>query len=302
MKGFRDRLKSRESGQSTVVIVLALTVILGAAALVVDLGGQYHAKYVMQNAADLAAEAAAMSLPDRTGAMAAGTAMAVKNGAEEGEVTVTTPYRGDASLVEVFCRRKVTYSFAAALCFTDGYADGRAVARYVPPSWDGAALPFLNVDTYTIGTQLTVWDKNHPGKFERISKLGYKWVPASGVIPGHFEVDYSQGIIVQNGKDASIKKHLEEIYVPGQKIYVFSLTPEAAEAGVYGDYGNNELISRDTGNLVLLEAVWDSYNAQSKLMTITVTGIYDIYGNNGEPEFPEDDLFNPEGAGGKLVE
>ena len=40
MKGFRDRLKSRESGQSTVVIVLALTVILGAAALVVDLASK----------------------------------------------------------------------------------------------------------------------------------------------------------------------------------------------------------------------------------------------------------------------
>lgn len=61
MRRIRD-----EQGQSTVVVVLFLTVVIGMAAAVIDVGSWYRADRAAQQAADAAALAGAHALPDST--------------------------------------------------------------------------------------------------------------------------------------------------------------------------------------------------------------------------------------------
>jgi len=76
MKRIRD-----EQGQSTVVVVFFLTVVIGMAAAVIDVGAWYRADRAAQQAADAAALAAAHALPGNTSqATALALEYAGKNG------------------------------------------------------------------------------------------------------------------------------------------------------------------------------------------------------------------------------
>ncbi len=61
----------RERGQATVMTVLFLTVLIGAAAMVLDVGAWFRADRKLQADSDAAALAGAQALPDNTGAAAA---------------------------------------------------------------------------------------------------------------------------------------------------------------------------------------------------------------------------------------
>jgi hypothetical protein len=80
--------RTRESGQALVLTVLLLTVLLGVAAYVVDLGNGYLGKRRAQAAADASALAAAAALPNTAAAQAASAAFASKN-FSSGNVTVS---------------------------------------------------------------------------------------------------------------------------------------------------------------------------------------------------------------------
>ena len=71
--------QTRESGQALVLTVLLLTVMLGVAAYVVDLGNGYYGKRRAQAAADASALAAAAALPSTGAAQAASASFASKN-------------------------------------------------------------------------------------------------------------------------------------------------------------------------------------------------------------------------------
>lgn len=64
MLRFPEKLYKEEKGQATVLFVLMLSVLMGGAALAVDMGKMYLTKAQLQNAADNAALSAAMKLPD----------------------------------------------------------------------------------------------------------------------------------------------------------------------------------------------------------------------------------------------
>lgn len=126
---FLKRIKENESGQSTVFLAIAITLIFGCSALAVDLGAGYLAKENVQNAADLSALSAASDLPNKNSARATAISTAGDNGILSENVTVNTPYNGDASLIEVVCTKTVNYTFAKVLGFSDITVTGRAVAR-----------------------------------------------------------------------------------------------------------------------------------------------------------------------------
>jgi Flp pilus assembly protein TadG len=86
---------SSENGQAVVVIVLFLAVLLGMAAIVLDVGSWYLVSRRAQAAADAGATAAAQQLPSDPGAAAAyGKSYVDKNLSGAG-ATVTTNYLGD---------------------------------------------------------------------------------------------------------------------------------------------------------------------------------------------------------------
>ena len=60
-------IRSDNRGQTTVLTLVFMTVLLGMAALVLDVGSWYRADRALQQTADSAALAGAQALPDSTG-------------------------------------------------------------------------------------------------------------------------------------------------------------------------------------------------------------------------------------------
>jgi Flp pilus assembly protein TadG len=128
MRSIFMRLK-QEAGQSTIMIALALVVLCGVAALVVDTGMAFVQKGQLQNAADAAALAAAHALPNTTKAKSDAVIYAEKNGIEPGHTTATTPYKSDPKRVEVVVTATVNYTFARVLGIYSQEVSARAVAE-----------------------------------------------------------------------------------------------------------------------------------------------------------------------------
>ena len=73
-------VRKSESGQAIVLMALSLVVIMGMAALVVDVGNWYHTKRRLQGTADAAALAGAQLLPkDSPGAQAMALRTSLRN-------------------------------------------------------------------------------------------------------------------------------------------------------------------------------------------------------------------------------
>lgn len=144
-----QRLFKEEDGAVVVIVALALVILLGCMALVVDAGVMYVNRSNMQNVADAAALAGAQAISKGENPEALALEYAGKNGMKatvngvtnDGDtVTVTTPYNGDSSKIFVKCTRNVPYLFAKALGFEDADVGAKAVARVTNPG--GAAFDY----------------------------------------------------------------------------------------------------------------------------------------------------------------
>ncbi len=121
-----------ESGQALAAAVLAFTVLVGCAALAVDLGTAYVVQQRLQSAADEAALAAARVLAqsgDSAGVVEAALEYAELNGVPRDNTAVTVPCGGDPYQVEVICTRRMNYVFAGVLGHERGTVQARAVAE-----------------------------------------------------------------------------------------------------------------------------------------------------------------------------
>ncbi len=118
-----------EGGQSLVLAAVLLVVLLGFAALALDIGMMKMAESEMQAAADAAVYAAVEQLPNVSNATNTALIYGQLNGVEAANITVTTPYNGDAGQIEVVCTKPVQYTFAKVLGFDSGVATARAVAE-----------------------------------------------------------------------------------------------------------------------------------------------------------------------------
>lgn len=128
MRAIRNWLK-KESGQSVILVAIALVVLCGFAALGVDIGVQSTNQGQLQNAADAAALAAARELPSVTTAKNTASHYAETNGVAPGRTTSTTPYKGNANKIEVICKDTVQYSFARIFGLKSTEITARAVAE-----------------------------------------------------------------------------------------------------------------------------------------------------------------------------
>jgi hypothetical protein len=100
--------KNNERGQSMAITVVFMVVLLGFAALVIDVGSWYRAHRSAQSTADAAALAGAQALPDTGGASTLATQYATKNGGSAGspggspQITITQQgYEPDTITVKV---------------------------------------------------------------------------------------------------------------------------------------------------------------------------------------------------------
>ncbi len=129
MKGLAKKNGQNEAGQALVLVALLMVVLMGFAALVIDVGMLYFTTGNMQNTVDAAALAGAQDLPNENTAIITAENYAELNGAERSNTTVTTPYKGDSNKIEVVITKNIQYSFARVLGFTDADVSARAVAE-----------------------------------------------------------------------------------------------------------------------------------------------------------------------------
>lgn len=131
--------RSREHGAVAITLALSMVMLLGLAALVVDIGYAYEHRRHMQTAADAGALAGAAEIyRDRTGSVvsSASTATALNGYVDgNGKIVVTVyhppangPHADDARFVEVLVEDNVATFFAGILDFDFLKVTARAVA------------------------------------------------------------------------------------------------------------------------------------------------------------------------------
>ncbi len=156
-----------EHGQALVLFVLALGVLLGFVAMSIDVGLILHERRSLQNAADAAALAGAIELPEsQTLAGSKAQEWAESNGIDLGagdEITITVDPVTNA--VEVEVRREASFIFGRALGLTTVDVHASAVAQIGAPASLSGIMPFAVLEDaidYTVSPTTIKYDANNP--------------------------------------------------------------------------------------------------------------------------------------------
>jgi hypothetical protein len=177
-----------ESGQATVLSVLAITALIGMAALVLDVGSWFRAQRDTQAAADASALAAAQALPDSTGTASGMAADYLsKNGGGNSTVTFSSKFSANDS-VTVHVSRPAPGFFAKIFgvgsvdvgATATARAAGVQSAKWVAPIVVNHQHPLLNCGThqgrptpcFNEETQLDLIDLHSPGSGNAAGSFG----------------------------------------------------------------------------------------------------------------------------------
>lgn len=315
------RLFKEEDGAVVVIVALALVVLLGCMAMVVDAGVLYVNKAHLQNVADAAALAGAQELPDKGNAKEEAYEYGVLNGIVIDKNDIT--FDGEDK-IKVECKTNVPYFFARIWeDFDEAAVSASAKAKKIS-QWDGEVLPFLNTnnDLLTYGTQLEAWEKVSSGYFECIGDYTIE-NNESPYDKLYFRVNLDKGLKLDNGTIANKKDEIGYYYnthksslTPTPYVYIFSLSPKAIEKGKVTMMDGTEVdipklnkyINKNTyfplDNFVLLKCTFDSYDKKKKTLYLTSVQAYDLGNNDPDNPFPDypPDYVNPEGGGAILIE
>lgn len=193
-KAFINELENNESGNVIIIVALLMVVILGFAALVIDLGMVSYTQTRLQNAADAAALAGVRNLPTATTAKNTAITYAGKNGVLSTEVIATSPYNGDANKIEVVCTKTVVYSFAQVLGFTNTEVSARAVAQK-SGSGLGAAFDYaiFSGNKYPDPLSFSV-------RLQNVLTMSGLTNVVNGSVHGNYNVDANTSTIIYNGE------------------------------------------------------------------------------------------------------
>jgi len=266
-----------------VIVALAMVVLLGFTALAVDGGALYLARRQAATAADAAALAGALDLPNKDKAFQTVDEYVYENKAEV--VSKETPYeyendKFDSNRIEVICSKHVDFTFAKVLGFDETDVSARAVALKV---WEVDAFPLINLNNNY--TELEFLEKAYPGGFEVIQEFkhckiggGYEFFDNQN--PPYFKIiDYQKGITIVNGVSGMLNGGLEKFCKShlGQTVYVFSLKSSILNSDpplvtVLDKKGDRQVRNLSTNNslnqddvilsdqIVLLKCRLDSFN------------------------------------------
>jgi len=157
--------RKNEGGQAVVLMVLSLVVIMGMAALVLDVGHWYSTKRRLQGTADAASLAGAQMLPnDPSAAQSMALTYANRNGGDVAGADIVVSATNDT--ISVRARKTDPGIFSGILGIGSADIDARAKARVGPPTraryvapmvvdcahplihnCDGDSIPDFNVNT-----------------------------------------------------------------------------------------------------------------------------------------------------------
>ena len=170
----------KSDGQAIVLMVVFLTVLLGAAALVLDVGSWYRADRATQATADASALAGAQGLNQGTSqATALAEEYADKNGG--GDVTISFGRKvTDNDLITVTVSRTEPAFFTKLFGLDSVQVNSRATARmgiasrarYVAPITVNEQHPMLQCDCFDDPTQIALINLHNPGGGDAAGAFG----------------------------------------------------------------------------------------------------------------------------------
>ena len=184
-----------ERGQAIVLMTLSLVVILGMAALVLDVGNWFHTKRRLQGTADAAALAGAQQLPDDpSGAQTMAMSYANQNGGDVASANITvssTVLPNDT--ISVRARKTDPGFFSGVLGIASADIDARAKVRVGPPAQARYVAPMVvycgqdliqncdgkTVPTFGVPTTLPYDKMGAPGAFGMLNLDGGNGTPGS---------------------------------------------------------------------------------------------------------------------------
>lgn len=297
-----------EDGAVVVLVALMMTVLMGFAALAIDVGYMYNQRRSLQNAADAGALAGVLEIELSGDYESAAKTTVLKNitiPVENITVTLVAPKK-----VKVDVEQVAERIFSVFLTSSTSNVGASATAEKI--GWYGEALPFLNQDSYK--TDLGVWEKldTNSGNFESIKKEEYTLINPSDdkhdISQVYFLLDYDDGIAVDNGAIATIKQEVEAIYdrnyLSGY-VYVLSLKDSVIASTkvklVNGsvinitDLSTTDIVHVD--QLMLLKCSFDEYDNKWDTAKLSVLAEYDIAAGVFPPNYIE-----PEGRAARLVD
>ncbi len=231
------RFVGDEGGQALALVALAMTVLMGFAALALDIASLSYEKAKMQKAADAAALAAAMEIPAQSsgesqaepmvslqslGDPITGTALdyAALNGCPEDRYTVQVTPDLAGSKVTVTIEQEVRHFFAGILGQDASTVKVTAAARKFK-LWEGAKgqLPFMNVSRdYEVGDDFEFRDKDDENSSVR------DWIALNKYDDDMGDLDPEIGIKVAPGNKSG---WLSEVDFHGPGVYyIFTLNTE----------------------------------------------------------------------------
>lgn len=199
-----------DKGAVAVIIAILITVLLGFAALVVDVGAMYEERRLDQTVADAAALAGAQELPDNPlAAVDKAIDYAGLNGRAitASAVQITKTYV-DNDTIKVDIKSTVNYAFAQALGFSSVDISANATAIVGSPTSFGGAklLPWARMDEpFIFGQEYILFRSNDPstGNFQAI-QLPYIDPNTGSVEPSPGMVDYADLVAGENNKGQPI--------------------------------------------------------------------------------------------------
>jgi hypothetical protein len=194
-------LRKSESGQAIVLMTLSLVVILGMAALVLDVGNWFHTKRRLQGTADAAALAGAQELPDDpSAAQTMAMSYANQNGGDVAGANIvvsSTVLPNDT--ISVRARKTDPGFFSNIFGIASADIDARAKARVGPPAQAKYVAPMVvycghdliqncdgsHVPTFNVQTTMDFDKMGAPGAFGMLNLQG-----GNGAVGAKEEADW----------------------------------------------------------------------------------------------------------------
>jgi Flp pilus assembly protein TadG len=173
--------RKKDDGQAVVLMVLALVVLLGMCAMVLDVGSWFRTQRRLQGTADAAALAGAQLLPDTPGAaQTMALSYANQNGGSVlgADITVGTLYQAN-DIIDVTAKKTDSGFFSSVLGIVNANISTTARARVGPPVQAQYVAPMVvycdhpliqncaggNVPTFNQATTMDFDKMGAPGAF-----------------------------------------------------------------------------------------------------------------------------------------
>jgi Flp pilus assembly protein TadG len=186
------RLKS-ERGQAFVLVAVAMVMLLGMAALVLDVGNWFRDKRRLQGTVDAAALAGAQQLPDDSAA-AQSQAMtyANKNGGDVAgsSIVITSQYQANDT-ISVSGQRNDPGIFSKVIAITGADITAKATARVGPPA---QALHVAPMVVYCDHPLIQNCNNDHTPQFGVNTDMNYDPMGAPGAF-GMLNLDGENGTV-----------------------------------------------------------------------------------------------------------